>query len=303
MTSSIKRSLSLLFVLLLTVFCLAACSQVQGDHNGGNGGNNNVTENGGNNNATENGNNNATENGNNNANNGGNGGGQQNACANGHTPGAWVVDKPATLDEAGQEVKRCALCKSVLDTKEIAKLIASEGLAYEINEDGTTCTITGIGTCTDTDLVIPRAIDGYTVTAIGDYAFEDCTGLTSVVIGDSVTSIGEYAFSDCTGLTSVVIPDSVTSIGNEAFYYCTGLTSVVIGNSVTSIGRYAFEYCYKLVEVYNLSPHIAVTKGAEGNGYLGFMPLTYIPLLRAPASSGPPRMATSSMRRVTPAIS
>ena len=41
----------------------------------------------------------------------------------------------------------------------------SEGLAYEVNSDGETCKVIGIGTCTDTDLVIPSVMDGYTVTA------------------------------------------------------------------------------------------------------------------------------------------
>ena len=54
----------------------------------------------------------------------------------------------------------------------------------------------------------------------------------------SVTSIGDYAFSDCTGLTSISIPNSVTSIGDYAFYGCTGLTSITIPSSVTSIGEY-----------------------------------------------------------------
>ena len=58
-----------------------------------------------------------------------------------------------------------------------------------------------------------------------------------------VTSIGDYAFYDCSGLTSVTIPNSVTSIGDYAFSGCSGLTSVTIPNSVTSIGSYAFEYC------------------------------------------------------------
>ena len=71
------------------------------------------------------------------------------------------------------------------------------------------------------DLTIPSSIDGYTVTNIGNSAFEGCTGLTSIPIPDSVTSIGSSAFEDCTGLTSVTIPDSVTSIGDYAFgYYC-----------------------------------------------------------------------------------
>ena len=55
------------------------------------------------------------------------------------------------------------------------------------------------------------------VTSIGNYAFRDCSGLTSVTIGSGVTSIGGSAFHDCFCLTSVTIPNSVTSIGNRAF--------------------------------------------------------------------------------------
>jgi hypothetical protein len=87
------------------------------------------------------------------------------------------------------------------------------------------------------------------VASIGDYAFEYCTGLTSVTIPNSVTSIGSNAFKNCSGLTSVTIPDSVTSIDGNAFYNCYGLTSVTIPNSVTSIGSNAFENCYGLTSV------------------------------------------------------
>jgi len=64
------------------------------------------------------------------------------------------------------------------------------------------------------------------VTSIGNYSFEFCTGLTSVIIPSLVTSIGLFAFNGCTGLTSVTIGNSVTSIGDRAFYDCTGLTSI-----------------------------------------------------------------------------
>ena len=62
----------------------------------------------------------------------------------------------------------------------------------------------------------------------------------------SVTSIGDYAFQSCSSLTSVELPNSVTSIGEWAFSYCSSLTSVEIGNSVTSIGNYAFSNCENL---------------------------------------------------------
>ena len=70
----------------------------------------------------------------------------------------------------------------------------------------------------------------YSVTSIGERAFYDCTGLTSVTIPNSVTSIGLRAFDGCSGLTSVTIPNSVTSIGYYAFEDCTGLTAVHISD-------------------------------------------------------------------------
>ena len=104
----------------------------------------------------------------------------------------------------------------------------SKGLEYELNEDGASYSVKGIGTYTDTELVIPSKYEGLPVTSIGDSAFHVCTSLTSVEIPDSVTSIGSDAFYYCTSLTSVVIGDSVRSIGNAAFYDCASLTSVEI---------------------------------------------------------------------------
>ena len=103
------------------------------------------------------------------------------------------------------------------------------------------------------DVVIPATVTyndtPYSVTSIGYAAFRDCSGLTSVTIGNSVTSIGDDAFRYCSGLTSVTIPNSVTSIGGYAFEYCSGLTSVTIPNSVTSIGDWAFGGCTGLTSV------------------------------------------------------
>ncbi len=89
----------------------------------------------------------------------------------------------------------------------------------------------------------------YSVTSIGNYAFYNCSSLTSVTIGNSVTSIGDWAFRGCSSLTSVTIPNSVTSIEMAAFYGCSGLTSVTIPNSVTSIGDGAFYDCSSLTSV------------------------------------------------------
>ena len=162
----------------------------------------------------------------------------------------------------------------------------SEGLQFTSNGDGT-CYVSGIGSCTDTDIVIPSVSpDGDKVTGIGEKAFYVCINLTSITIPDSVTSIGDDAFSGCSSLTSIIvsnnnqnymsidgnlyskdgktlikypkgkkdtsfnIPDGVTSIGKRAFYGCRGLTSIVIPNSVTSIGYEAFYGCSNLETVY-----------------------------------------------------
>ena len=66
------------------------------------------------------------------------------------------------------------------------------------------------------------------VTSVGDNAFTNCHGLTSVTIPNSVKSIGSSAFSQCRGLTDVNIGNSVTTIGNGAFTACDDLTSVTI---------------------------------------------------------------------------
>ena len=120
------------------------------------------------------------------------------------------------------------------------------GIYYNLIPKGKIATVTSNPNKYTGDIVIPSTVTYnnvvYNVTSIGDYAFEGCTGLTSIDIPDGVTSIGIAAFNNCKGLTSVTIPNSVTSIGNNAFNNCKGLTSIDIPNSVTIIGEGAFSW-------------------------------------------------------------
>ena len=100
----------------------------------------------------------------------------------------------------------------------------------------------------------PTGSDGtYTipnsVTTIGEYAFNSCFRLTSIIIPNSVTTIGYNAFYGCSGITSVAIPNSVTTIGGGAFRECSKLTSITIPNSVTTIGGSAFNNCRELMNI------------------------------------------------------
>lgn len=96
-----------------------------------------------------------------------------------------------------------------------------------------------------TSLSIPSG-----VTKIGCYAFENCIGLTSLTLPSSVTEIGEGAFLNCRGLTNFTIPSGVTSIGHGAFFCCYGLISLTIPSSVTAIGSNAFNDCSGLTSIY-----------------------------------------------------
>ena len=153
------------------------------------------------------------------------------------------------------------------------------GLKYESNNETspTVSLIQNDGSQPMGDIVIPGSVTyggtEYTVTTIGFYAFDGCTGLTSVTIPASMTTIGFEAFLNCTGLTSVTIPSSVTTIEPDAFRGCTGLTSVTIPSSVETIDDCAFVGCTGLTSVTIFAPSLkkygdpAFYSNAEGRKF------------------------------------
>ena len=116
----------------------------------------------------------------------------------------------------------------------------SVGLAFELNYDETEYAVRGIGSCADTEIVIPKMYEGLPVTKIRQTAFSDCTALTSITIPDSVTEIEWFAFEGCTSLASISIPNSVTKIGRWAFSDCTALTHVFYSGTKEQWARIQF---------------------------------------------------------------
>ena len=144
----------------------------------------------------------------------------------GHNYGTWINEVVADCENDGTLGHyTCSACGKHFDAdkKELTDLTikakhnyvndtcsacgkakkTSQGLQYTLSNDNSYYIVTGIGTCTDTDLVIPSVYERLPVAEIASSAFSGCKSLTSVEIPDSVTSIKESAFNGCTSLTGV----------------------------------------------------------------------------------------------------
>ncbi len=170
---------------------------------------------------------------------------------------------------------------------------------YTTNAAGQ-ATITDFNSAYAGALSITNTLGGCPVTAIGAYAFEACSELSSVTLPGSVTAIGEGAFYKCYSLTSATLPGSVTAIGERAFYGCEHLTSVTIPAGVTSINAYTFYFCpalssvtlpasvtsigdYAFCDCEGL-PSITIPAGVTSIGYAAFCDCAGLPSVTIPGS-------------------
>ena len=123
-----------------------------------------------------------------------------------------------------------AVLLSMVGTKAFSQVI--NGIYYDFNDETLEAEVEE-GDYTG-NVVIPSSVT---------YTYYDYYQEIYVTKTYRVTSIGSWAFEDCSGLTSVSIPNSVTSIGEGTFEGCRSLTSITISNSVTSIESGTFSYC------------------------------------------------------------
>ncbi|MBR3835979.1 MAG: leucine-rich repeat domain-containing protein, partial [Clostridia bacterium] len=139
-----------------------------------------------------------------------------------------------------------------IDLPDFGAIFSAKAEAVEddvLSLSGTTATFTKCDPDASGHIVIPSSIDGRTVTAIGESAFLDCTGVTGVTIPDTVTYINKRAFKNCTALTSIELPDSIIDMEHSVFENCTSLESVVLSDNLTELPDETFMGCSSLVSV------------------------------------------------------
>ena len=117
----------------------------------------------------------------------------------------------------------CTRCGEKFDTKE---------LSYDLSSDKTYYIVSGMGTYSGNDVVIPSTYNGLPVLTIGGGAFCNYV-IESVTIDNGITNIQNFAFQECYYLSSIDIPNTITSIGNYAFDSCWNLVCINFNGTVT----------------------------------------------------------------------
>lgn len=195
------------------------------------------------------------------------GGGKDHVCiANGNVF-ENVVESTCTATGSYDDVYYCAICNGeIVRTTRVSELKPhdyvdgfcsvcgvekySEGLDFTYSASfGGRYILTGIGECTDENIVIPATFNGFPVLQIASNAFEGNTNIKSIKIPDNINVIFEYAFKDCENLESVSFPSTLRSIYDAAFMGCTSLESIVLPASVETVGEAAFKGCTALESV------------------------------------------------------
>ncbi len=131
---------------------------------------------------------------------------------------------------------------------------------YEVSDNKVT--ITGCDRSIEGNVVIPDKLGGIRVTAIGEKAFYNCSGITTVTIDDNIKSIGKAAFAHCYAISEVILPDCIEEMADETFNMCFNLAKVSLSKTnIKRIGAKAFAYC-EFLETVTL-PDTLETVGAE----------------------------------------
>lgn len=142
----------------------------------------------------------------------------------------------------------------------VCKKEESVGLEYSLSKDKTYYIVTGLGSCDDTDIIVPSLYNNLPVKIIGTRSFENCKNITSITISEGITEIYPYAFSGCPNLIFAKLPTTLELIYELGFNNCDSLISITIPEK-TRLKSYAFDNCNSLESIYvseNHSSYISI---------------------------------------------
>lgn len=139
----------------------------------------------------------------------------------------------------------------------------TKGLAVTVN--GGSATVTGLGTASGDEVIIPATHDGVPVTAIGEEAFKAVTSVKWFTIPSSVTTIADGAFYDCDGLEEIWLSAGLTAIGADAFGVCDKLARITLPDTLKTVGAYAFSTCHELTKL-----NIPASVESIGTGFISY---------------------------------
>lgn len=104
-------------------------------------------------------------------------------------------------------------------------------------------------TAEDKNTSVPAQIGGRNVTSIGDYAFQNSSGLAGVELPEGLTAVGRYSFQNCSNLLEINLPEGMTRLGDYAFQNCESLAEAKLPGKLKEIGGCAFQNCSGLKAV------------------------------------------------------
>ena len=111
-------------------------------------------------------------------------------------------------------------------------------------------TVTAIGEGAFADLSgLKTIIIPGTVKEIRQNAFRNNADLETVILQEGVEVIGARAFSDCTNLKNIELPESLIEIGESAFFRCSSINNIIIPSKIEVINAYTFYYCTSLTNI------------------------------------------------------
>lgn len=158
----------------------------------------------------------------------------------------WAQDFTATTVE-GVEMKFKVISETDKTCCVGTDLLALIDPSQEASADNLSCI--AIDPYYAGKVTIPSVANGYTVTTIGEGAFQFCEYVTEFEIPTSITSIHRQAFAYCSAITSLEIPDQVQELGDACFYWCESAKSIKLPAGLTSIPQMMVTSCHALENI------------------------------------------------------